>query len=152
MAHQCVNLSGLSMENSRVMSCDLTRVCLCVADHYLLQIQPYNFNSKTKTEASKAEQTSTGKGEGEEGGAQRDASPQWYDVDVVKGTQCTVTGYSVKKEGPQDPQVEVNDWVWVWLQDWVRFFHDKRFSTSWVLFFFLFDEVWSSCRERCTSY
>ena len=82
---------------------------MCAADQYLLQIQPYNFNSKSKTEASKTEQSSTGKGEGEESatGGQRDASPQWYDVDIVKGTQCTVTGYTVRKEGPQDAQTEV---------------------------------------------
>ena len=80
------------------------------ADQYLLQIQPYNFNSKPKTDAvAKAEQTA-GKGEGEEGVAaagQKEAAPQWYDVDVIKGTQCTVTGYTIKKETPPDQPAEV---------------------------------------------
>ncbi len=87
------------------------------ADHYLLQIQPYNFNSKPKTEATpKTEgapkpdpQPSASKAEGEEGGSgtvPKDTPPQWYDVDVIKGTQCTVTGYSVSKETAQD-QAEV---------------------------------------------
>ena len=86
-------------------------------DHYLLQIQPYNFNSKPKTEATpKTEgapktdpQPSESKAEEEEGGsgaAPKDTPPQWYDVDVIKGTQCTVTGYSVSKETAQD-QAEV---------------------------------------------
>ncbi len=83
-------------------------------DHYLLQIQPYNFNSKPKTEATpKTEgapktdpQPSASKAEEEEGAVPKDTPPQWYDVDVIKGTQCTVTGYSVSKETAQD-QAEV---------------------------------------------
>ena len=31
---------------------------------------------------------------------QKEAVPQWYDVDVVKGTQFTVTGYNVSTETP----------------------------------------------------
>ena len=35
---------------------------------------------------------------------QKEAPPQWYDIDVVKGTQYTVTGYQVPIE---DPTVKV---------------------------------------------
>ena len=31
---------------------------------------------------------------------QKEAPPQWYDIDVVKGTQYTVTGYQVPFEDP----------------------------------------------------
>ena len=34
---------------------------------------------------------------------QKEAVPQWYDVDVVKGTQFTVTGYNVATETPPIP-------------------------------------------------
>ena len=36
------------------------------------------------------------------GTSQKEVSPNWYDVDVVKGTQYTVTGYSMKLDIPRD--------------------------------------------------
>ena len=42
-----------------------------------------------KTEANQTVAPATG---------QKEALPQWYDVDVVKGTQFTVTGYRVPME------------------------------------------------------
>lgn len=39
---------------------------------------------------------------------QKEAVPQWYDVDVVRGTQYTVSGYSVKVDMPTDQGQEVS--------------------------------------------
>lgn len=79
------------------------------ADTYLLQIQPYNFtSSKSKTEAKP--ETAT-KSESDDSAppavGQKEAVPQWYDVDVVKGTQYTVSGYSVKVDTPTEQGQEV---------------------------------------------
>ena len=74
------------------------------ADNYLLQIQPYNFSSSK----SKAEAKSDTKSDAEEPAAsQKEALPQWYDVDVVKGTQYTVSGYNVKVDVPTEQGQEV---------------------------------------------
>ena len=97
---------------------------LLAADNYLLQIQPYNFTSSkpktdstsastpSKTEAGKAvtptapstktEASDTGAGVLAPGTGQKEVPPTWYDVDVVKGTQYTVTGYSTKVDFPVD--------------------------------------------------
>ena len=84
---------------------------LCAADNYLLQIQPYNFTASKKPEP-KADAT---KGEGEESAGavapatgQKEAVPQWYDVDVVRGTQYTVSGYNVKVDMPTEQGQEVS--------------------------------------------
>ena len=79
------------------------------ADTYLLQIQPYNFSGSTqkpKTEGATikadADQSDAGNVVAPATG-QKEAVPQWYDVDVVKGTQFTVTGYNVATETPPTP-------------------------------------------------
>ena len=41
---------------------------------------------------------------------QKEAVPQWYDVEVVKGTQYTVTGYSVGAEGSTAEGEQVGVW------------------------------------------
>ena len=78
------------------------------ADSYLLQVQPYELTSvpqKPKTEgaAIKADgdQSSAGNTVTPATG-QKEAVPHWYDVDQVKGTQFTVTGYSVPVDMPTD--------------------------------------------------
>ncbi len=40
---------------------------------------------------------------------QKEAVPQWYDVDVVRGTQYTVSGYNVKVDVPTDQGQEVSN-------------------------------------------
>ena len=85
------------------------------ADCYLLQIQQYNVTTSTlkpktegaaikadadQSEASSVVAPATG---------QKEAPPQWYDIDVAKGTQYTVTGYQVPVE---DPTVKVCWWRW----------------------------------------
>ena len=82
---------------------------LSSADTYLLQIQPYNFSGaphKPKTEGATikadADQSDAGNVIAPATG-QKEAVPQWYDVDVVKGTQFTVTGYNVATETPPTP-------------------------------------------------
>lgn len=96
------------------------------ADNYLLQIQPYNFNSKPKVDSSTKEPaTPSNKTDAEDGGAcvvapatgQKEVAPQWYDVDVVKGTQYTVTGYTIKMDIPQDQHQEVCTCVRGFVQD-----------------------------------
>ena len=76
------------------------------ADTYLLQIQPYNFSGsaqKPKTEGTTikadADQSEAGNVVAPATG-QKEAVPQWYDVEVVKGTQFTVTGYNIPSETP----------------------------------------------------
>lgn len=76
------------------------------ADTYLLQIQPYNFSGTTqkpKTEGTtiKADpdQSDTSNVVAPATG-QKEAVPQWYDVDIVKGTQFTVTGYNIASDTP----------------------------------------------------
>ena len=39
---------------------------------------------------------------------QKEAPPQWYDIDVVKGTQYTVTGYQVPIRDPGGEEGGVN--------------------------------------------
>lgn len=75
------------------------------ADTYLLQVQPYELSTvpnKPKTEgaAIKADASDqSGENAVTPATGQKEAVPQWYDVEVVKGTQYTVTGYSVAAEG-----------------------------------------------------
>lgn len=38
---------------------------------------------------------------------QKEAAPQWYDVDIIRGTQYTVSGYSVKVDTPTEQGQEV---------------------------------------------
>ena len=70
------------------------------ADSYLLQIQPYNFATthKPKTEGTAikadSDQSESGNVVAPATG-QKEAPPQWYDVEMVKGTQFTVTGYNI---------------------------------------------------------
>ena len=72
------------------------------ADSYLLQVQEYvppqpkPAIDPTKTDASTNGATPTP--------PQPDPTPQWYDVDVVKGTQFTVTAYQVP-QGPKPDKV-----------------------------------------------
>lgn len=79
------------------------------ADTYLLQIQPYNFSGsaqKPKTEGATIKADSDQSDAGNvvaPATGQKEAVPQWYDVDVVKGTQFTVTGYNVATETPPTP-------------------------------------------------
>lgn len=40
--------------------------------------------------------------------SQKEPTPQWYDVDVVRGTQYTVSGYSVKVDTPTEQGQEVS--------------------------------------------
>lgn len=81
------------------------------ADNYLLQIQPYHLAaaaaastalSKPKTEgtAIKATDQSDAANVVAPATGQKEAVPQWYDVNLVKGTQFTVTGYSVPVDTP----------------------------------------------------
>lgn len=83
----------------------------CSADNYLLQIQPYNFTSskskpEPKPDATKPESDDSAASASAMG--QKEAVPQWYDVDVVRGTQYTVSGYSVKVDMPTDQGQEVS--------------------------------------------
>ena len=89
-------------------------MCVCLyhfsfpsADNYLLQIQPYNFTSSKAKVEPKPDPTT--KPESDDSPStvapatgQKEAVPQWYDVDVVRGTQYTVSGYNVKVETPTD--------------------------------------------------
>ena len=73
------------------------------ADCYLLQIQQYNTSPapvKPKTEgtAIKAESGQSESGVVAPATGQKEAIPQWYDIDVVKTTQYTVSGYQVPVE------------------------------------------------------
>lgn len=81
-------------------SLELLWTTISSADSYLLQIQQYNVAASSqkpkaeggaiKTDADVSEGGSVTPATG-----QKEAPPQWYDVDVVKGTQFTVTGYQV---------------------------------------------------------
>ena len=81
-----------------------------------MQIQPYNFTpSKTKTDSTSASTTNktepneavtlavpstktevndTNTGVDAQGTDQMEVPPMWYDIDVVNGTEYTVTDYS----------------------------------------------------------
>ena len=80
------------------------------ADCYLLQIQQYNVVSsalKPKTEGAAIKADANQSDDSNmvaPATGQKEAPPQWYDIDVVKGTQYTVTGYQVPIE---DPTVKV---------------------------------------------
>ena len=94
------------------------------ADNYLLQIQPYNFTSSkpktdftyeskprkpkpgtavspavpsTRTEANNTETEVLNPSK-----SQKEVSPMWYDIDVVEGSEYTVTNYSTKVDFPGD--------------------------------------------------
>lgn len=77
------------------------------ADSYLLQVQPYEFTSvpqKPQTEgaaikAADNDALSAGNAVTPATG-QKEVVPQWFDVEVVKATQFTVTGYTVSVESP----------------------------------------------------
>ena len=77
------------------------------ADCYLLQIQQYNVSSpsgaKPRTEGAaikaEAEQADPGSSAITPATGQKETPPIWYDVDIVKGTQYTVSGYQVPSEG-----------------------------------------------------
>ena len=90
---------------------------MCAADNYLLQIQPYNFTSSKKPEPK----PDAAKAEGDDSAGvvapatgQKEAVPQWYDVDVVRGTQYTVSGYSVKVDVPTEQGQEVGVLLLEW--------------------------------------
>ena len=76
------------------------------ADTYLLQIQPYNFSGTTQKPKTEGATIKADSDQSDAGNVvapatgQKEAVPQWYDVDVVKGTQFTVTGYNVPAETP----------------------------------------------------
>ena len=76
------------------------------ADCYLLQIQQYNVVSsalKPKTEGAAIKADANQSDDSNmvaPATGQKEAPPQWYDIDVVKGTQYTVTGYQVPFEDP----------------------------------------------------
>lgn len=79
---------------------------LSSADCYLLQIQQYNTTPPTpkpKTEgmAVKAESGQSEAGVVAPATGQKEAIPQWYDIDVVKTTQYTVNGYQVPIENEE---------------------------------------------------
>ena len=70
------------------------------ADCYLLQIQQYNLpaaNSANKKATvnggTQPEATTVAPATGQQQAAEE--PPRWYDVDVVKATVCTVTGYQI---------------------------------------------------------
>ena len=82
---------------------------LFTADTYLLQIQPYNFSGSTQKPKTEGATIKADSDQSDAGNVvapatgQKEAVPQWYDVDVVKGTQFTVTGYNVATETPPTP-------------------------------------------------
>lgn len=61
-----------------------------LADNYLLQVQEYTAPSTPKTDDAKSISSQVPSPE----------QTKWYDVDVVKGTQYTVTAYQVPVEDP----------------------------------------------------
>jgi len=69
------------------------------ADCYLLQIQQYNLpannaaNKKPTTNGTQPEATTVAPATGQQQAAEE--PPRWFDVDVVKATVCTVTGYQI---------------------------------------------------------
>ena len=76
---------------------------LSPADCYLLQIQQYSTSpapQKPKTDgaAIKADTGQSDSGVVAPATGQKEAIPQWYDIDVVKTTQYTVNGYQVPVE------------------------------------------------------
>lgn len=84
---------------------------LLAADNYLLQIQPYNFtSSKPKTEAKPEGAKADSEDSTPAPGGQKEVAPQWYDVDVVRVTQYTVSGYNVKVDTPTEQGQEVSRW------------------------------------------
>ena len=72
---------------------------LPTADCYLLQIQQYNLpaasgaNKKATVNGTQPEATTVAPATGQQQAAEE--PPRWYDVDVVKATVCTVTGYQI---------------------------------------------------------
>lgn len=92
-----------------------TLSCHYSADNYLLQIQPYNFTSskskpEPKPEAAKSEADDSSCLVAPATG-QKEAVPQWYDVDVVRGTQYTVSGYNFKVDTPTEQGQEVKSFI-----------------------------------------
>ena len=64
------------------------------ADCYLLQIQQYNLPAANKkANGTQPEATTVAPATGQQQAAEE--PPRWYDVDVVKATVCTVTGYQI---------------------------------------------------------
>lgn len=76
-----------------------TVIWLHTADCYLLQIQQYNLpaanaaNKKATVNGTQPEATTIAPATGQQQVAEE--PPRWYDVDVVKATVCTVTGYQI---------------------------------------------------------
>ena len=84
--------------------CDVSKLfidcyVLVTADCYLLQIQQYNLpaasaaNKKAAVNGTQPEATTVAPATGQQQAAEE--PPRWYDVDVVKATVCTVTGYQI---------------------------------------------------------
>ncbi len=91
-------------------------MCSSSADSYLLQIQEYVAPSATAAPSKPAEETKPANGMTGEGAtptpAPSVATPpetvlKWYDVEIVKGTQFTVTAYNVATE-EMEPNVMSN--------------------------------------------
>ena len=122
-----ISLTYIHHTHCPLIICLLLNISLShfiTADNYLVQIQPYNFTSSkpkkdftyesksrkpkprtavsppvpsTRTEAShtKTEVVTPSQ-------SQKEISPMCYDIDVVKGSQYTVTNYSSKVDFPGD--------------------------------------------------
>ena len=77
------------------MTQDITHsLSLFLADNYLLQIQEYSTATPATTTPSKPDEAPKTVPTSPE------QAPKWFDVDVVKGTQYTVTAYQVPVEDP----------------------------------------------------
>jgi host cell factor len=90
-------------------SLELLWTTISSADCYLLQIQQYNTTPpapKPKVEGTtiKAESGQSEPGVVAPATGQKEAIPQWYDIDVVKTTQYTVSGYQVPVETEDNKQ------------------------------------------------
>eukprot|EP00731_Ephydatia_muelleri_P021532 Em0014g123a len=85
-------------------SLELLWTTISSADCYLLQIQQYNFAGlpqKPKIEGGAAIKAEVGDPNGSilPATGQKEVVMQWHDVDIVRGTQYTVTGYQIPVEG-----------------------------------------------------
>ena len=101
-----LTLCTLLCLNLCILSECLKHFCFnpCTADCYLLQIQQYNFAGlpqKPKIEGGAAIKAEAGDPNGSilPATGQKEVVMQWHDVDIVRGTQYTVTGYQIPVEG-----------------------------------------------------
>ena len=94
----------LSFKDNTSIYTNIYLFCFLLADSYLLQIQEY-VSTQVTSNSNKPDETKPTNSTQNEGNTPLpqpiEIIPKWFDVDIVKGTQFTVTAYQMPTEAIQ---------------------------------------------------